>query len=154
MGHGCQRIKSRNYIVTSSLLSLQPFAKMKIISFSFTDESRPNLYLPLYCFVQYHSCKSSLSFSKCMSRPNKVFKRELRPADRIFMVLGFSPGEYSLKYTVSHISMCHPKDMVFVLSRSKNGYTLCLFWFGIGYGIRGKKCRVLAKETRLVVGSH
>ena len=40
--------------MTSSLLSLQPFAKMKITSFSFTDESRPNLCLPLCCLVQYH----------------------------------------------------------------------------------------------------
>ena len=135
--------------MTSSLLSLQPFVKMKIISFSFTDESRPNLYLPLYCFVQYHPCKSIL----CMSRPNKVFKRELRPADRIFKILGFSPGEYSLKYTVSHIGMCQPKDMAFALFRSKNGYTLCSFWFGIGHGIRGKKCRVLAKETPSACGT-
>ena len=28
--------------------------------------------------------------------------------------------------------------MVFALFRSiKNGYTLCSFWFGIGYGFRG-----------------
>ena len=33
-------------------------------------------------------------------------------------------------------------DMVFALFRSKNGYTLCSFWFGIGYGFRGKKRRI------------
>ena len=32
--------------------------------------------------------------------------------------------------------------MVFALFRSKNGYTLCSFWFGIGYGFRRKKRRI------------
>ena len=34
--------------------------------------------------------------------------------------------------------MCHPKGYgFFALFRSiKNGYTLCSFWFGIGYGFR------------------
>ena len=120
--------------MTSSLLSLQPFAKIKIISFSFTDESRPNLCLPLYCLVQYHTFKSILSFSKYISRPNEVFKRALRPAERIFKILGFSPGEYSLKYTVSHIGMCHPRDMVFVLFLSKNGY-INFAHFGLELGM-------------------
>ena len=83
-----------------------------------------------------------------MSRPNKVFKRELRPADRIFKILGFSPGEYSLKYTVSHIGMCQPKDMAFALFRSKNGYALCSFRFGIGCGFRGKKKAVQERICR------
>ena len=47
--------------MTSSPLSLQQtineykFAKMKIISFSFTDESRPNLCLPLCRLVSVSS---------------------------------------------------------------------------------------------------
>ena len=121
--------------MTSSLLSLQPFAKMKIISFSFTDESRPNLRLPLCCLVQYHPFKSILSLSKCMSRPNEAF----RPADGTFKILGFSSRGYSLIYTASHIGMCQPKGYGFCAFRSKNGYTLCSFWFGIGCGFRRKK---------------
>ena len=67
MGHGCWRIKSRNYIVTSSLLSLQPFAKMKIISFSL--ESLPNLYLPFYCLVKYHPFNQFFPFqSACLGQ--------------------------------------------------------------------------------------
>ena len=94
------------------ILSLQPFAKMKIISFSFTDESRPNLCLPLCCLVQYHPFKSILSFLKCMSRPNEAF----RPGDGTFKILGFSSRGYSLIYTVSRIGMFQPK-----------GYGFCAF---------------------------
>ena len=66
------------------------------------------------------------------------------PADRIFQILGFSPGEYSLKYTVSHIGMYHPKLRIWFLRffGLKTGITLCSFWFGIGYGFRGKKRRI------------
>ena len=140
MGHGCQRIKSRNYIVTSSLLSLQPFAKMKIISFSL--ESRPNLYLPLYCLVQYHPFKSILSFSKCMSRTNEAFRGHSGPRTEFLRYLDSLPGNIPLN-TLEATSVCAtPKDMVFALFRSKNWYTLCSFWFGIGYDFRLKKRRI------------
>ena len=94
MGHGCRRIKSRNYIVTSSLLSLQPFAKMKIISFSL--ESRLNLYLPLYRLVQYHPFKSILSFSKCMSRTNEALRGHSGPRTEVLRYLDSLPGNIPL----------------------------------------------------------
>ena len=103
-------MKSRNYIVTSSLLSLQAFAKMEIISFSL--ESRPNLYLPLYCLVQYHPFKSILSFSKCMSRTNETFRGNSGPRTEFLRYLDSLPGKYSFKCTVSHIGMCHPQNKI------------------------------------------
>ena len=87
-----ESIKSKNYIVTSSLLSLQPFAKIKIISLSFTNESRPNLHLPLCCLIQYHPFKSILSFSKCISRPNEAFRGHSGPRTELLRYLDFLPG--------------------------------------------------------------
>ena len=98
--------------MTSSLLSLQPFAKMKIISFTFTDESRPNLYLPLYCLVQYHPFNQFFPFQRaCLGQMKHLERTEARGQN--FKTLGFSPGEYFLKYTVSHIGVCHPKGYGF-----------------------------------------
>ena len=70
MGHGYKRINyEQNYIVTSSLLSLQPFAKMRIISFSFTDESRPNCVF--LCVVSFSIIPSNRFFpfqSACLGQ--------------------------------------------------------------------------------------
>ena len=83
------------------------FAKMKIISFSFTDESRPNLYLPLYCLVQCDPFKSILSFSKCMSRPNEAFRGDPGPRTKFLRYLDFLPGNIPLYVPTQRIWFLH-----------------------------------------------
>ena len=130
--------------MTSSLLSLQPFAKMKIISFSFTDESRPNLCLPLCCLVQYHPFKSILSFSKCMSRPNEAF----RPADGTFKYLDFLPGVTCIPFEFPYI-YCKPHRHVptrriwfLRFFGLKTGIHFAHFGLELGVVFEGKKRRV------------
>lgn len=123
--------------MTSSLLSLQPFVKMKIISFSL--ESRPNLYLPLYCLAQYHPLKSILSFSNCACLGQmKHLEGTQARGQNFYDTWILSRGIFPWIHCKPHRVCATQKDMVFALFRSKNGYTLCSFWFGIGYGFRGK----------------
>ena len=123
--------------MTSSLLSLQPFAKMKIISFSL--ESRPNLYLPLYCLVQYHPFKSILSFSKCMSRPNEAF----RPADGTFKILGiFFYGLFPYIHCKPHRHVPAQRIWFLRFFGLKTGIHFAHFGLELGLVFEGKKRRV------------
>ena len=78
MGHECLRIKSRNYIVTSSLLSLQPFAKMKIISFSLEIIVQICIYL---CTVWFSIIPSNQFFpfqSACLGQMKYLEETQAR----------------------------------------------------------------------------
>ena len=61
------------------------------------------------------------------------------PKRETFQALAIKrPGEYSLIYAIK-ICAAHAKGRPGFLSLlwSENGYTLCPFWYEIGYGFRG-----------------
>ena len=124
--------------MTSSLLSLQPFAKMKIISFSFTDESRPNLCLPLCCFVQYHPFKSILSFLKCMFRPNEAFRGHSGPRKELLRYLDFSQGLFPYIHCKPHRHVPTQRIWFLRFFGLKTGIHFAHFGLELGMVFEGK----------------
>ena len=108
MRHGCQRIKSRNYIVTNSLPSLDPLTKFP---FSLTNESGTNFNLRAFELFWLSTLQTN-SFLFKVSRPNEAFRGHLGPWTECFKIHGFSPREYSPLYKPSR---CVPSQRVWFL---------------------------------------
>ena len=126
--------------MTSSLLSLQPFMtfilKWKSFPFSLHDESLPTCP-NVFFFLITGLCTVWLSTLQTNSSHGQMKHLEGTQArgQNFLRYLDFLPGDVSLWKPYSYVPP--QKGMVFGLFRSiKNGYTLCSFWFEIGYGFR------------------
>ena len=131
--------------MTSSLLSLQPFMtfilKWKSFLFSLHDESLPTCpnvffnYRSLHCLV-INPSNQFFPFQSVSSHGQMKHLEGTQARGQNFLrYLDFLPGDVSLWKPYRYV----PPQRVwfFRLFRSiKNGYTLCSFWFEIGYGFR------------------
>ena len=94
MRHGCYRIKSRNFIVTNSPLSLHPLTKMKIIPFfTYWQESYKFLFTCLWTVFVINPSTQLFPFqSVSINQLNKAFRGHPGPWAELLRYMDFLLG--------------------------------------------------------------
>ena len=117
-------------IISSQIvfLSYISFTKMKIIPLIFRLLARVVqifIYVPLHCLVI--NASNQFCFFKCLGQMKHLASTQAL-GQNFLRYLDFLPEDTSLY---------KPWVQFLPFFRFKDGYKLCLFWSGIGYGFRG-----------------